>query len=181
MELTLPGRRSAGYTQIKLRILMNLEWKIGTNGWLIGELVKVDGMPFWSKESLDDKGWRYWMLLAFMLLNHHKHTLKVASMYLFAFKFQAICSCTILVWCHFLQKMVKSNHLNSELGSSSSAAHQFFSAQIQGVQGKTAYWGKGKWRTDTWQLRKEGSLSWEFFGLKLSLVEKKKVAHWWNE
>lgn len=47
--------------------------------------------------------------------------------------------------------LVKSNHLNSELGSSSSAANQFWfqPLQIQGVQGKTAYWGKGKWRTDT--------------------------------
>ena len=43
------------------------------------------------------------------------------------------------------------NHLNSELGSSSSAANPVFiqPLQIQGVQGKTAYWGKGKWRTDT--------------------------------
>lgn len=158
---------------------------------MVDWLVKVDQWRlmvcfFWSKGRTWWKGLEIWMLLAFMLLNHHRHTLNVASMYLnvFAFKFQAICSCTILVWCQFLHTvLLKSNHLNSELGSSSSAASQFLfspcrfkafkarrltGAKVNGVRIPSC------WGTRLVKLRILGSKA--FCWLK-----KKKVAHWWNE
>lgn len=80
----------------------------------------------------------------------HTHTLNVASMYLFCLQIPGY------MFLYYFGLMSIFTYWLSQITSIRSwvllpvlRTQFFFSAQIQGVQGKTAYWGKGKWRTDT--------------------------------